>query len=158
MPLITLITRINAPAGRCFRLSLSVDLHKASTAGTNEEAVAGVTSGLMKKGDRVTWRARHFGIVQHLTTVIPEYDPPRFFVSRMERGIFKKIEHRHIFEEKNGVTEMIDEFCFEAPLGALGSLVCSLFLTRYMRRLLEKRNDLIRRVAESDEWKKYLEH
>jgi ligand-binding SRPBCC domain-containing protein len=157
MPLITLDTKINAPAERCFYLSLSVDLHKASTAGTNEEAIAGVTSGLMKKNDRVTWRAKHFGIVQHLTTVIPEYDPPHFFISRMVKGTFKKIEHKHIFNEEAGVTTMRDEFLFEAPMGILGQLASALVLTRYMRTLLEKRNDLIKRVAESEEWKKYLE-
>lgn len=156
MPVIVLHTRIKAPAGRCFDLSLSVDLHKASTEGSNEEAVAGVTKGLMKKGDVVTWRAKHLGIVQHLTTLIPEYDRPRFFISRMKEGTFKKIEHRHIFKEENGITVMTDEFDFEAPFGIIGKLFCALVLTSYMRRLLVKRNEVIKRVAESNEWKHYL--
>lgn len=156
MPLITLTTKINAPAQRCFDLSLSVDLHKASTGGTNEEAVAGVLRGLMKKGDRVTWRAKHLGIVQHLTTVIPEYDPPHYFVSRMEKGAFRKIEHKHIFSEENGITTMTDEFYFEAPLGVFGRMFSAIFLKRYMRNLLEKRNELIKKVAETEEWKKFL--
>lgn len=158
MPLITLTTRIHAPAQRCYDLSLSVDLHKASTAGTSEEAVAGVTSGLMCEGDKVTWRAKHFGIIQYMTTIIPECDPPHFFISRMLKGPFKKIEHRHIFREEDGATVMTDEFDFEAPFGIFGKLFSALVLTGYMRRLLLKRNEVIKRVAESGEWKLYLDN
>jgi len=64
MPLIRLETYINAPIERCFDLSLSVDLHRHSVAQTREHPVAGVTSGVMKLGDTVTWEAIHFGIKQ----------------------------------------------------------------------------------------------
>ena len=47
MQTITLDTRIAAPSGRCFLLSLSVDLHKASAKQTGEEAIAGVTHVLI---------------------------------------------------------------------------------------------------------------
>ena len=81
MAKIILHTKINAPAERCFLLSLSVDLHKGSTAQTNEKAIAGVTSGLMKLNDTVTWEAKHLGVVQHFTTKITTYQKPNFFVS-----------------------------------------------------------------------------
>jgi hypothetical protein len=67
---IILETRIAAPAERCFLLSLSVDLHKASTEQTSEEAIAGVTSGIMGPGEDVTWRARHFGLMLTHATLI----------------------------------------------------------------------------------------
>jgi hypothetical protein len=44
---LTEITLIHAPVGRCFNLSRSIDLHKASTARTGEQAIAGVTAGLI---------------------------------------------------------------------------------------------------------------
>lgn len=47
MPVIILHTQINAPIERCFDLSRSIDLHKISTAHTKEEAINGVTSGLI---------------------------------------------------------------------------------------------------------------
>ncbi len=75
MPTITLTTPItSAPIERCFLLSLSVDLHTISTKKTNERAIAGVTSGLMKLNDTVTWRAKHFGIYQNLTSKITVYE------------------------------------------------------------------------------------
>lgn len=55
MQIIELETRIAAPAMRVFLLSLNVDLHKASTAGTQEEAVAGVTHGLFPQKHRVQY-------------------------------------------------------------------------------------------------------
>ena len=70
MALIRLETYINAPIERCFDLSLNVDLHRHSVAQTHERPVAGVTSGMMKLGDTMTWEAVHFGIKQHLTSQI----------------------------------------------------------------------------------------
>src|ERR1700680_927295 len=47
MPVITIVTRIEAPADLCFDLARSVELHVESTSETQERAVEGVTSGLL---------------------------------------------------------------------------------------------------------------
>lgn len=156
MPEIILITKIKAPVERCFLLSLSVDLHKASTSGTNEEAIAGICSGCMKLNDTVTWRAKHFGFTQELTSKITGYDAPNYFVDEIQKGIFKKLHHRHIFKFENGETVMKDIFDYSAPLGFLGTLAEKLFLTNYLKKFLEERNLHIKRVAEGDEWRKYI--
>ncbi len=49
VPVIQLNTRIRAPIRRCFDLDRSVDLHLLSTRDTGEQAVAGVTHGLMRR-------------------------------------------------------------------------------------------------------------
>jgi ligand-binding SRPBCC domain-containing protein len=156
MTTIKLTTKINAPAERCFLLSLSVDLHELSTEGTNEKAIAGVTSGIMKLNDIVTWRAKHFGIYQNLTTKISAYDFPRYFVSEMVKGAFKKLHHQHFFEQKNNATIMRDLFIFEVPFGIFGKLFSKLVLANYMKGFLIKRNETIKQVAETDAWKKLL--
>lgn len=51
---------------------------------------------------------------------------------------------------------MIDVFEFESPLGILGKLFNELVLTNYMYRFLEERNQQIKKVAETEDWKKYL--
>mgnify|MGYP001796065336 CR=1 FL=1 len=51
---------------------------------------------------------------------------------------------------------MLDRFEFSAPLGLLGTIAERLFLTGYMRRFIEKRNAILKRIAESQDWKKYL--
>ena len=157
MPTIVLNTIIKAPIERCFLLALSVDLHKLSTKRTNEDAIAGVTTGLMKLNDVVTWRAKHFGIYQNLTSRIAEYQAPDYFVSEMVKGAFKKLHHQHIFEDKDGETLMTDIFTFQAPFGILGELFSGLVLKNYMTGFLKERNRTIKEVAEGDSWKELLD-
>jgi ligand-binding SRPBCC domain-containing protein len=149
MPLIRLETYISAPVERCFDLSLSVDLHRNSVAHTRERPVAGVTSGVMKLGDTVTWEAMHFGIKQHLTSKITAYERPYRFTDQMVQGIFQEITHRHEFVSQPPGTLMIDLFAFRAPLGILGKLAEALFLTRYMKELLLMRNRYLKQAAEA---------
>jgi ligand-binding SRPBCC domain-containing protein len=95
--IINLETRIAAPVSRCFLLALSIDLHVDSTAGTREQAVAGVTTGLIGEGESVTWRGRHFGLMLQHTSRITQYEPPAFFQDVMTAGVFKSFEHDHRF-------------------------------------------------------------
>jgi ligand-binding SRPBCC domain-containing protein len=156
MPVIKLTTVINAPIERCFLLSLSVDLHKASVAQTNETAIAGISSGIMTLHDTVTWQARHFGFNLRMTSHIPVYQKPAYFVSEMQKGPFKKLHHQHRFTEADGHTVMTDVFELQAPLGILGRLAERLFLVAYMNRFLLMRNRYLKQVAEGDGWKTYL--
>ncbi|MES2590951.1 MAG: SRPBCC family protein [Bacteroidota bacterium] len=156
MPTIQITTHINAPIARCFDLSRSIDLHQLSTSKTNERAISGFTTGLINKGDQVTWEATHFGIRQKLTSLISEMDSPNTFTDVQLKGAFKYFRHQHFFEYQNGQTIMKDVFEFESPLGFLGNLFNKLILTDYMSRFLTERNQVIKHMAESDEWKKYV--
>jgi ligand-binding SRPBCC domain-containing protein len=147
MPRIILKTFIKAPAELCFDLSRSVDVHVASTGGSGERAVAGVTSGMMELGDTVTWEAVHFGVRQRLASRITAFDRPRLFVDEMQRGAFKHWRHTHLFKPSDGGTLMVDDVDYASPLGPLGSLADALFLKSFMTRLLEARNDYIRKLA-----------
>jgi len=148
MPSIRLETLINADIETCFDLSRSVDLHIQSTKHTGETAIAGRISGLIELGETVTWRARHFGIWQTLTSKITEMQRPVLFVDEMQNGAFKSFRHEHHFIRQDDTTLMIDVFTFESPLGWLGTLANHLFLTRYMTNLLHKRNEVIKLHAE----------
>jgi ligand-binding SRPBCC domain-containing protein len=153
---IQLETRIAAPARRCFLLALSIDLHMDSTAGTREQAVAGITTGLIANGESVTWRGRHFGLMLQHTSKITRYEPPAFFQDIMTAGAFKSFEHDHCFQEQDGETVMRDELRFSAPLGILGSIMEKLVLRRYLTRFLRERNQFVKHVAESEMSRKYL--
>jgi ligand-binding SRPBCC domain-containing protein len=156
VPVIELTTLIHAPIQRVFDLSRSVDLHSVSTAHTGERAVAGVTSGLMALGQEVTWRARHFGIWQHLTSRIVAFDSPFHFRDSQVRGAFRRFDHDHFFSHERGTTFMKDVFDYESPFGILGRLADSLFLAEYMKQFLMTRNRLIKEAAETDAWKRYI--
>jgi len=157
MPIIRIHTEINANIDRVFDLARSVDLHKISAAQTNEEAIAGRTSGLIELDDTVTWRAKHFGIYQTLTVKITALDRPTRFVDEMVSGAFHSFTHEHLFESISpDRTSMTDVFNYESPLGVLGRLADVLFLKRYMHRFLEERNLVIKDFAESNQWKRVL--
>ena len=153
MPRIQLTTHVQAPIERVFDLSRSIDLHVASTAHTGERAVGGVTRGLIGLNEEVTWRAKHFGLWQHLTA----FQRPTHFRDSMVRSAFRRFDHDHFFHEtENGATEMVDVFDFDAPFGPLGRLASSLFLTRYMTTLLATRNQVIKEAAEGENWRGFL--
>lgn len=151
MPHIRLETLIDAPPQRVFDLSLDVDVHMASTAPSNERAVAGVTSGRMRLGDEVEWRARHFGLPWRMRSRITAVDEPMSFIDEMQRGPFRRWRHTHRFIPLGGGTRMVDEVHYEAPFSLLGRLVEHMVLHDYMKRLLEARNAHIKQVAEAGE-------
>lgn len=150
---------IRAPIDRCFDLARSVEVHLAGNVHWGEAAVAagGVTSGLLSAGQRVTWRAKHFGVWHTLTSEIAAMDRPVYFQDAMVQGIFRFMRHDHFFRALSGEeTEMRDVFCFAAPPPLLGRMAEIAFLRRYMRALLRERNRVIREIAESPEWRRYL--
>ena len=148
MPKIELTTRINAPIEKVFDLARSIDLHMESTKQTGEQAIAGKTSGLIGLGETVTWRAKHFGIWQTLTSKIAEFNRLNLFVDEMVKGAFKSFRHEHRFIASGNQTIMKDVFEFESPLGILGRFFNWLVLTRHMTKLLNKRNRVIMEAAE----------
>ena len=148
---------VHAPRELLFDLARSVDAHKASTTHTDEEAIAGKTEGLMVLGDEVTWRARHFGVRQTLSSRITVFEAPGYFRDSMVSGAFKWFDHDLFFHlQADGSVLMEDVFNYAAPLGPLGWIAERLFLTAYMKRFLEERNKALVQLAEFGEWSHYL--
>jgi ligand-binding SRPBCC domain-containing protein len=146
---IRLETDIRAPIDVVFDLARDIDLHARSMAQTGERAVAGRTSGRIELGETVTWRARHFGITWSLTSRITVVERPTRFVDEQERGPFTSFRHEHRFEDGPDGTRLIDDWQHVSPFGVLGRLVDRLVLARYMRRLLETRNEWLKAEAEA---------
>lgn len=154
MPSLHLTTTINASIEIVFDLARSIDLHILSLEHTNERAIAGRTSGLVKKGETVTWSAKHLGITQELTSLITDVEPHHYFADELVKGAFKHFKHEHFFEKlDDGSTLMKDIFDYTSPLGILGQLADFLFLEKYMIKLLEQRNLTLKQVAEDGRWK-----
>ena len=150
---------VRAPVERCFDLARSVEVHLAGNVHWGESAVAagGVTSGLISMGQHVTWRAKHFGFWHVLTSEITAMDRPAWFQDTMTQGIFRFMQHDHRFRCLSCEwTEICDVFRFAAPLPFLGLLAETVFLRRYMQKLLRERNAVLKQIAESAEWRRYL--
>jgi len=156
MPIIEIEFEINAPIERVFDLARCIDLHEETMSQTNEKAIDGVTKGLINLGETVTWQATHFGIRQKLTSKITEYNRPFHFQDSMMKGAFKRFTHDHFFEQKGEKVLMKDIFDYDSPLWILGKIADAFVLESYMKNLLTERNLLIKRTAESEDWRKFL--
>ena len=150
MPKIEIETVINSEdIALVFDLIRSIDLHLVSTEKTNEKVIAGKTSGLISLGETVTWRAKHLGFYQELTSIITDSERPTFFADEMVKGAFKSFRHEHYLKEENKTVIIKDIFEYESPYGIVGRLIDALFLKNYMRRFLEERNKTIKDYAET---------
>jgi ligand-binding SRPBCC domain-containing protein len=156
MPTIHLTTFIAAPVQVVFDLSRHIGLHKESMAAYREEPVAGTRFGLIEKEETVTWKARHLFKNRLLRVKITEMIKPDMFTDEQAEGDFRAMKHEHYFKPCENGTLLIDLFYFESPYGLAGRWFNSLFLTKYMKKLLEQRNKTIKEYAETDKWKKLL--
>lgn len=142
-------TFIAAPPEICFDLSLDLDLHQGSLAHTGERIVGGRPGGRIGLHEFVTWEATHFGIRQQMTVGITAMERPRRFRDQMLRGAFRRFEHEHTFEPAPGGTLMRDRFEIGAPFRPAGWIIERALLVPYLRRLMEKRNAVIKARAEA---------
>ncbi|MBX9783359.1 MAG: SRPBCC family protein [Chitinophagaceae bacterium] len=156
MPTIHLTTFIEAPQNVVFDLSRHIGLHKISQQQHKEEAVSGTTSGLIQEGGSVTWKAKHLFKTRFLTIKISQMQTPSFFEDVMEKGDFKLFEHEHHFKPAQNGTIVIDILRFESPYGVIGKLFNTVYLSRYLKQLIEQRNKTIREYAESKKWEALL--
>lgn len=149
--LITIKTQLEiaAPIQLCFDLARDIDLHTRTVwPHTKEKEIRRTTSGLIGKGESVTFQATHFLIRQTLSSKITEYHAPYYFVDEMQNGAFKELKHIHEFKDMQGKTVMIDTLHFRAPFGPIGWLVERIILKSYMKKFIEHRNGQLKEIAE----------
>jgi ligand-binding SRPBCC domain-containing protein len=156
METIRLGTWIDAPVERCFLLSLSVDLHIAAARSTRATANAEVTDGIISEGETLTFKGRHFGVRWRHTSLIEKLRPHSYYRDVMIAGPFQHFEHDHHFAAMDDGTRMRDEIRFCAR-GLFGRLKTRIFLRKRLKAYLIERNAMIKRLAESEDWHKYLE-
>jgi ligand-binding SRPBCC domain-containing protein len=156
MASIHLTTFIAAPAERVFDLSRSIDLHKISTAASNEKAIAGIMNGLINENETVTWEAKHLLKKRQFTSRIASMQKPLCFIDEMIKGDFKSFRHEHHFKAVINGTIMIDQVDFESPFGVIGKWVNTIYLKNYVEKILVTRNGVIKEYAESEKWKAIL--
>jgi ligand-binding SRPBCC domain-containing protein len=149
MTTINLTTKIKAPIAIIFDMSRNIDVHKLSTVKSNETAIDGVTSGLIKVNETVTWRGKHFGFYLTHKSIIPVMEIPSYFVDEMVEGKFKSFKHEHSFIEGNGFVMMIDKIQYQTPYGIFGKLFDALILKKHLTNFILERNNVLKELAEN---------
>lgn len=156
MPTLHLTSFIAAPQDRVFDLNRSISLHKISMEHVGEQAVAGITSGLINKDDTVTWKGKHLFKTRFFTSKIIEMKPFETFTDKMIKGDFKSFEHQHFFKSADNGTIVIDIITYETPYGWIGEMVNKFHLNAYLEKLIHHRNKVIKQYAETDKWRALL--
>lgn len=156
MPTLHLTSFIAAPRDIVFDLNRNVSLHKISMEHVKEEAVGGITSGLINKDDTVTWKGKHLMKTRFFTSKITEMKPYETFTDKMIKGDFKSFEHQHFFKPADNGTIVIDIINYETPYGFIGELVNKFYLNTYLEKLISHRNEVIKQYAETDKWRALL--
>ncbi|MDQ2833879.1 MAG: hypothetical protein M3Y50_09075 [Acidobacteriota bacterium] len=144
---------IDAPLERCFLLSTNIELVALSL---HMKPLEGKTTGCVVAGDKLLWAGWKFGFPQMHETLITRYEPPHFFQDTMGRGRFKRFQHDHRLYSVDGRTVLNDKLRFTLPLGFLGRLVGKHILVPYISRTLRRRLVLLKKIAESEDWRHFL--
>jgi ligand-binding SRPBCC domain-containing protein len=160
---------IHAPIDRVFALSCSVaiverelGMHPVASHPSEQRTLAGDpgsrTSGLVTAGDTIRWQGMQLGFPNHhVSLIVPEtWDPPHFFQDRMIAGRFRSFEHDHRLTETPEGTRLDDEVRFSMKLIWGGALTGRGILAPHIRGLMRRRFHLLKRLAETDEWRRYL--
>lgn len=154
MTQIKVTTTINTPIEIVFNNCRNIDIHQYSASKTNEKAIAGRTSGLINKGETVTWKGKHFGIYLKHQSIITEMDFPNYFVDEQLKGHFKSFKHQHFFIKKENLTIMTDILEYETPFGFFGKIFNRLLLKNHLTKFIQNRNKIIKQITEKDSYAK----
>jgi ligand-binding SRPBCC domain-containing protein len=149
MTQIKITTTINAPIEIVFNNSRNIDIHQYSASKTNEKAIAGITSGLINKGETVTWKGKHFGIYMQHQSIISEMEFPNYFIDEQLKGNFKSFKHEHIFKQKENETIMTDILEYETPFVFIGKLMDKIILKNHLTNFIIYRNSILKEISEN---------
>lgn len=146
---------IHAPIERCFALSTHVGIVEREL---RMHPTEGRTAGLVTAGDTVRWEGIQFGFFNyHVSLIEPEtWNPPNFFQERMIASRFRSFEHDHSFIETANGTFLDDCIRFSMPFRRAGDLVGRAVVVPYILGIMRRRFNLLKRLAETEEWREYL--
>ena len=149
--------QIAAPLDRVFRLSCSLaiverelGMHPVS----GRDSIR--TEGLVTGADRIRWEGWQLGFWNYHVSLISAYEANRFFQDTMIAGRFRSFQHDHSFQAAGDVVLLDDTIRFSMPFGWAGRLVGRFIVAPHIAGLLRRRLALLKRIAESEEWRKYL--
>jgi len=97
----------------------------------------------MQKGALIEYQIRLMGVPFRWKTEINLWQPPRSFRDIQLKGPYKKWEHTHHFEEKNGHTLMTDTVHYQLPFSVLGRIAHFLFVKKQIESIFEYRQQQI---------------
>lgn len=97
----------------------------------------------LRRGARLRYRLRLFGLPIGWRTEIVEWSPPRGFTDVQRRGPFLLWEHTHRLTPVGGGTEITDHVRYRLYFGPLGGLVQRLLVRRWVEGIFDYRAEAL---------------
>lgn len=97
----------------------------------------------MAPGALIDYELRLHGVPLRWRTVITDWEPGRRFVDEQLRGPYRLWRHEHLFEARDGGTQLTDHVEYLAPGGPLAPIVHRLFVRKDLQRIFDYRHAFI---------------
>ncbi|MGZ5246035.1 MAG: SRPBCC family protein [Flavitalea sp.] len=145
---------IKAPTERVFDLARHFALYRKAFA--KEKMNSASNTNFLTMGDTVTIHAKHAAKLRSVMLRITEMEKGLKFVEEQVKGDLISYRHEHYFKQIENGTIMIDYIDYDYPRDLVGKFLGKFYMKNYLEKILVKRNEVIRKYAESDQWKPLL--
>jgi len=105
----------------------------------------------LRKGSRLTLRARRYGLSQTIELEVTAFTPEEILIEEQVRGPFRNWRQRYQFEPApEGGTLLTETIDYEAPGGLLGLQITDKLIERDLRELYEQREPVLRQLLSEE--------
>jgi ligand-binding SRPBCC domain-containing protein len=105
----------------------------------------------MRRGLRIEYRVKPFGVPQKWVSEITAYDPPHRFVDEQRVGPYARWHHEHRFRAVDGGTEVTDTVRYALPFGLIGRLAHGVLVRRQLESIFDYREKALTELLEREE-------
>src|SRR5437762_606009 len=101
----------------------------------------------LRRGDRLTWNARRWGVTQRNVMAVPALYEDRRIVLAQEHGPFARWEQTQTFEPTPAGTRLTEAVAFDPPRGMLGRLLTADAVRADLERLYAYRAERLKALS-----------
>jgi uncharacterized protein YbjT (DUF2867 family)/ligand-binding SRPBCC domain-containing protein len=98
-------------------------------------------------GSRLQYQLRIFGVPVLWQSLITTWNAPTSFSDRQLRGPYRRWDHTHTFEAKDGGSWVYDSVAYELPLGTMGRLAHPLVVAPKLRTIFDFRSRQLHQLS-----------
>ena len=105
----------------------------------------------MYAGQLISYKVSPFPFMRvRWTTEIKTVNDKKLFIDEQKLGPFSLWYHQHHFEVKDGGIEMTDEVAWAVPMGLLGRLANTLFVSKQVTNIFAYRRKAVEKIFQGN--------
>lgn len=155
MPVLHFTNFVEAPIEVVFGLSRSVSIYKIAFQKNKVWPVAGITFGLIREGEMITWEMKFLFKKRIFSIKVFEMKINSHFEEKIINNEFIDLRHEHFFKATKNGTIIIDRIDYRIKNGLLRNLI-NKFVVSFFEKNISRRIEVINQYALSDKWKALL--